>query len=164
MPLGGSDKLSLNKKSLTMVEMMIIVMIIGILAFIAMPAVKDWVRKAKKLEAYAALRAIRDAERLYYLANRQDGYIAPLGAGYSMRASQFANLRLNITNFDGTYFSNQCYYVVASSTVCWIYCAPSISMNPPSPRANEIKNFGSISMNAINGVIIEWNGGGWETF
>ena len=51
MPLGGSDKLSLNKKSLTMVEMMIIVMIIGILAFIAMPAVKDWVRKAKKLEA-----------------------------------------------------------------------------------------------------------------
>ena len=70
MPLGGSDKLSLNKKSLTMVEMMIIVMIIGILAFIAMPAVKDWVRKAKKLEAYAALRAIRDAERLYYRSIR----------------------------------------------------------------------------------------------
>jgi len=55
------------KKSLTLIELIMVVIIIGILAGIGLPMYRKAVLKARDREAQAMLRLIREAERSYYL-------------------------------------------------------------------------------------------------
>ena len=57
------------KKGFTLIEMLVVVLIIGILAGIALPQYQSAVRKARVVEAKLALRAIGDAAYLWYLQN-----------------------------------------------------------------------------------------------
>lgn len=50
-----------NKKGFTLIEMLVVVLIIGILAAIALPQYKNAVRKSRVAEAQIILRAISDA-------------------------------------------------------------------------------------------------------
>jgi prepilin-type N-terminal cleavage/methylation domain-containing protein len=65
---------SVAKKSFTLVEILIVVAILGILAAITMPAVKDYVQQAKESAAKDNLRILRNAIGLY--AARHGG-VAP---------------------------------------------------------------------------------------
>ena len=58
-----------NKKGFTLLEMLVVVLIIGILAAIALPQYKNAVRKARVAEAQITLRAIIDATDRAILAN-----------------------------------------------------------------------------------------------
>ena len=57
------------KKGFTLIEMLVVVLIIGILAGIALPQYQSAVRKARVVEAKLALRAIGDAAYRWYLQN-----------------------------------------------------------------------------------------------
>ncbi len=57
-----------NNKGFTLIEMLVVVLIIGILAGIALPQYTNAVRKARVAEAQIILRAIVDATDRYYLA------------------------------------------------------------------------------------------------
>ncbi|MBN1391530.1 MAG: prepilin-type N-terminal cleavage/methylation domain-containing protein [Sedimentisphaerales bacterium] len=62
------------KKSFTLVEILIVVTILGILAAVIMPSIKDYVQQAKESAAKDNLRILRNAIGLYAA---QHGGIAP---------------------------------------------------------------------------------------
>ena len=63
-----------NEKGFTLVELMIVVVIIGILASIAIPKYASLVAKTRLTEAKSILRQIINLEKSYYLVN--SSYVA----------------------------------------------------------------------------------------
>ena len=61
----------MNKKGFTLLELLVVVLIIGILAGIALPQYKKAVLRSKFATIKNKTRAIYDAEQRYYLANNQ---------------------------------------------------------------------------------------------
>jgi type IV pilus assembly protein PilE len=63
----------------TLLELMIVVVIIGIMAAIAYPAYQDFVNRAKRNEAKAMLLEIAQNQERFYLQNSTYGTLSQLG-------------------------------------------------------------------------------------
>ena len=61
------NKESKNKKGFTLIEMLVVVLIIGVLAAIALPQYKLAVGKAKFATLKSAVKAVAEAEDRYFL-------------------------------------------------------------------------------------------------
>ena len=71
----------LSLTGFTLLEILIVVVIIGILAGLAIPKFNKTIETAKGKEAYVTLETLRTAERMYYLDN--DSYTNIVGVGSS---------------------------------------------------------------------------------
>ncbi len=59
----------MKNKAFTLIEMLVVVLIIGILAAIAVPQYQKAVYKSRAMEAMLLVKALAEAEEVYYLVN-----------------------------------------------------------------------------------------------
>ena len=113
-------KLFRDQKGFTLVELMIVVVIIGVLAAVAIPMYTGSVKRAKASEAVTALGSIRSAMRVYHAEHGAYNFtgavaeksvlidaagVEPGGVGYTQ-----PSLDLTSGDLTGRYFDYRCYY------------------------------------------------------
>ena len=85
------------KKGFTMIELMVVIVIVGILAAVAVPLMRGKVDSAKWSEAAAAAGAIRSANRVYFSQNGS-------GVTGAMTAAKADSLGFQAGDLTGSYF------------------------------------------------------------
>jgi type IV pilus assembly protein PilE len=118
-----------NQGGFTLVELMIVVIIVGILAAVAIPMYQGATERAKASEAVAALGTIRGALRVYYAEHGT--YVSP---SFTMGAQVTNGSVLDVSDNDllGRYFSTECYTFPSAptATAYSIYCNGASSTAP----------------------------------
>ena len=88
-----------RQSGFTLLELMIVLVIVGILASIAIPSYRDSIRKGNRRAAQAVLMDIANRERQYFMANRT---FADEGAlNYTLPAEVAGKYTFTITPDDG---------------------------------------------------------------
>jgi type IV pilus assembly protein PilA len=93
-----------SKKAFTMVELMVVVLIVGILAAVAVPLMSGRVDSAKWSEGKAALGTIASALRAYAAEK-----------GTITSTPTLSNIGITDNDLDGTYFSHEAYAITSAS-------------------------------------------------
>jgi len=93
-----------NRTGFTMVELMVVVLIVGILAAVAVPMMTGRIDSSKWSEAKSGMGTIASALRAY----------AAEKGSYST-APSLSQIGISNTDLDGTYFSHEAYAITSSS-------------------------------------------------
>ena len=109
----------------TLVELMIVIVIIGVLAAIAVPIYTSNVQKAKMSEADAALGTIRTQLRIYKAEN---GDYPTVAVAAAVEAAAWSKIKAN--ELDGKYFDGDAYtYLSAAGVTYTITCAGGLVLD-----------------------------------
>jgi prepilin-type N-terminal cleavage/methylation domain-containing protein len=107
-----------GRKGFTLIELMVVILIVGILAAVAIPLMRGRIDSAKWSEANAAAGTIRSALRAYWAEKGPTyaGYAADLQGGVAIFGVQ---LGIDPTDLDGRYFKRGCYVIsgVSAGTI-----------------------------------------------
>lgn len=95
-----------NQRGFTLVELMIVVIIVGILAAVAIPMYQGATERAKASEAVAALGTIRGAMRVYFA---EHGTYVNANFTDGDQVTNGSVLDVSDTDLLGRYFSSECY-------------------------------------------------------
>ena len=101
-----------NRKGFTLVELMVVILIVGILAAVAIPLMQGRIDKAKWSEANATAGTIRTAIRAYAAETSVATAQALAGSNLGVAATQSA-LGFSSTDCAGTYFDADDYTITA---------------------------------------------------
>jgi len=84
-----------RQSGFTLLELMIVLVIVGILASIAIPSYRDSIRKSNRRAAQAVVMDIANRERQYFIANRAFADTAELG--YALPAEVAGKYTFTVT-------------------------------------------------------------------
>lgn len=121
-----------RKKGFTLVELLVVILIVGILAGISIPLLRDNTKRAIVTEAIAALGTIKSAQRMYYAEHRT--YLSTWGQDISILPG------INAGDLTGHYFNESCYMVNIWGNNIYIYCFiwPGLNDTNDAPGAAEV--------------------------
>lgn len=106
-----------NQRGFTLVELMIVIVIVGILAAVAVPIYQGNVKKAKMSECDATLGTIRTALRVYYAEHGK----YPT-ANDEPVTNLSSSLDLSASDLTGKYFPAHVYKLTSSDSTYTITC------------------------------------------
>lgn len=99
-------------RGVTLMELMIVVVIIGILAAIAYPNYREFVARAKRTEARAALLKIANNQERYYLQNNIfTTDLTDLGFNADPYTTDSGTYSVSVTSADASNFAAQADYI-----------------------------------------------------
>ena len=99
-----------NRKGFTLVELMVVILIVGILAAVAIPLMQGRIDKAKWSEANATAGTIRTAVRAYCAETSVAVATANVVTALSVATTRTA-LGFGATDLEGTYFATADYSI-----------------------------------------------------
>ncbi|MBT5875865.1 MAG: prepilin-type N-terminal cleavage/methylation domain-containing protein [Candidatus Latescibacteria bacterium] len=106
-----------RQEGFTLVELLIVVIIVGILASVAIPLYNDATQRAYMTEADAALGVIRRGMRTLILSQSGAGNYGDLASKYTpgmdLRISDIPELYIYVSDLDGRFFDNDSYRMFA---------------------------------------------------
>ena len=141
-----------NKRSFTLIELIIVMIINGILASVAVPMITGMKARAMCSEAVTTMCLIRGAVRTHCVENPRYSYSNYLSEGV-------AELGLKPNDIQGTYFSKECYFLGCSGPSGLIACIlpQDESLAPKAIDANAIPDGsgGYLTMNIQTGEILQ---------
>lgn len=126
------------RKGFTLVELMVVILIVGILAAVAIPLMQGRIDKAKWSEACAAAGTIRTAVRAY-AAETSISNASTVCTGNTCDDSDVQEaLGFSSTDLDGTYFEADCYTItsVSSSGIAVITVSGDSSSKTGAPSGS----------------------------
>lgn len=99
-------KLLKEKKGFTLVELMVVVIIVGILAAVAVPLYRGNVKKAQASEGQALLGSVRTAQRIYYAEHDEYGAWADISDQVELTDNRYFTNNPSITlSTDGSAYT-----------------------------------------------------------
>jgi type II secretion system protein G len=119
-----------NQHGFTLVELMIVIVIVGILAAVAIPIYQGNIKKAKMSECDAALGTLRTALRVYYAENGNYPEATDADTSYFRQ-----HLSIQEPDLDGRYFTSDNYTLDSDSAAStYIITCTNNDIFPSDPR------------------------------
>jgi type IV pilus assembly protein PilA len=130
-----------NRKGFTLIELMVVVLIVGILATVALPLMRGRIDSAKWSEGKAMMGTIVTAIRQYH-ANVGTAGAPPT----SLWLGSPCNLGFNINDFDGSYFNSDSFSfeVTNMNPLTFTITATHPSLNPRGYKLDQDGHFEAI--------------------
>ena len=102
-------------RGITLLELMIVVVIIGILAAVGYPNYRDFAARAKRNEAKAMLLEIAQNEERLYLQNSRYGTLSELGYAADTIPSDTGSYSVTVNGPNASNFDGQATFVLGGS-------------------------------------------------
>lgn len=148
----------LFNKGFTLLELLIVILIIGILAAIALPQYKKSVLKSRLTSMLPYVRAVKDAQERHYLINNSySNNIAELDVNLTCPSDWTCNISNNGTEVyrkSNTYLSIIARYDFSSGLITHgkIYCWASYSYGSKQLYRDVCKSFGPLLIDSPSGT------------
>jgi prepilin-type N-terminal cleavage/methylation domain-containing protein len=136
-----------SRKGFTLIELMVVVLIVGILAAVAIPLMRGRIDSAKWSEAKAGMGTVVTALRAYA---SEKGTVAAGDVG----VDEFSKIGIEDTDLDGTYFTHDAYEITSATAANGVLTCVITTTAVDSTRATKPTSPASMTLTVTAGEAV----------